>query len=86
MNFKVKINKVFNKYDLKGFATLIIEDKIYITGFKILEIDKRLYVFYQSRKDKQGKYKDIYFIADKELRNKVYKEILLEYEKYINRC
>ncbi len=86
MNFKVKINKVFNKYDLKGFATLIIEDKIYITGFKILEIDKRLYVFYQSRKDKQGKYKDIYFIADKELRNKVYREILLEYEKYINRC
>ncbi len=86
MNFKVKINKVFNKYDLKGFATLIIEDKIYITDFKILEIDKRLYVFYQSRKDKQGKYKDIYFIADKELRNKVYREILLEYEKYINRC
>ncbi len=86
MNFKVKINEVFETDELKGFATLIIEDKIHITGFKIVEIDKRLCVFCKSRKDKQGKYKDVYFIEDEELRNKVYKEILFEYKKCTNRC
>ena len=84
MNFRVIINKTFNKGDLKGFATLVIDEKIYITGFKIIEKHGRLYAFYGSRKDKQGKYKDIYFITDKELRQKIYRMILVEYQQYIN--
>ena len=86
MNFRVNINRVFDKGNLKAFATLIIEDKIYITGFKVIEKDGKLYAFYGSRKDKKGKYQNIYFIADKNLRNQVYETILLEYQKYIDRC
>ncbi|MDE6357138.1 MAG: SpoVG family protein [Eubacteriales bacterium] len=86
MNFKVNINRVFDKGNLKGFATLIIEEKIYITGFKIIEKDGKLYTFYGSRKDKKGKYQNIYFIADKDLRNQVYETVLLEYQKYMDRC
>ena len=84
MNFRVTINKTFNKGYLKGFATLVIDEKIYITGFKIIKKQGRLYAFYGSRKDKQGKYKDIYFITDKELRQKIYRMILVEYQQYIN--
>lgn len=84
MNFRVIINKTFNKGNLKGFATLVINEKIYITGFKIIEKQGRLYAFYGSRKDKQGKYKDIYFIVDKDLRHKIYRMILVEYQQYVN--
>lgn len=84
MNFRVNINQTFKIWNLKAFAALIIEDKIYITGFKIIEKQGRLYTFYGSRKDKQGKYKDIYFIVDKDLRHKIYRAILVEYQIYKN--
>ncbi len=84
MNFRVNINKTFKRGNLKAFATLIIEDKIYITGFKVIENNGNLYVFYGRRKDKQGKNKDIYFITDKDLRAKIYRAILVEYQIYKN--
>ncbi len=84
MNFRVNINQTFKRGNLKAFATLIIEDKIYITGFKVIEKDGKLYAFYGRKKDKQGKNKDIYFITDKDLRQKIYKTILVEYQIYKN--
>ena len=84
MNFRVNINQTFKRGSLKAFATLIIEDKIYITGFKVIEKDGKLYAFYGRKKDKQGKNKDIYFITDKDLRQKIYKTILVEYQIYKN--
>ena len=42
MNFRVNINQTFKRGNLKAFATLIIEDKIYITGFKVIEKDGKL--------------------------------------------
>lgn len=84
MNFRVNINKTFKRGNLKAFATLIIEDKIYITGFKVIEKDGKLYAFNGRRKDKQGKNKDIYFITDKDLRAKIYRAILVEYQIYKN--
>lgn len=84
MNFRIKINRTFKRGNLKAFATLIIEDKIYITGFKVIEKDGKLYAFNGRRKDKQGKNKDICFITNKDLRAKIYRAILVEYQIYKN--
>ena len=91
MKYSIKVNEVRAKEDsnIKGFATVVFGDSFKITNIAILENkDKEeLFVSMPSYKttqvDEQGKpiYQDVCYPVTKDFREKLYNEIISEYEK-----
>lgn len=69
------------KENLKGMATVKVADAIYLTGLRIIEGKRGLFVSMPAKKEPNGDYKDIYFPASLELRNHLQDLILAEYYK-----
>ena len=91
MKYSIKVNEVRAKEgsNIKGFATVVFGDSFKITNIAILENkDKEeLFVSMPSYKttqvDEQGKpiYQDVCYPVTKDFREKLYNEIISEYEK-----
>ena len=91
MKYSIKVNEVRAKEDsnIKGFATVVFGDFFKITNIAILENKDKgeLFVSMPSYKtkqvDEQGKpiYQDVCYPVTKDFREKLYNEIISEYEK-----
>lgn len=66
--------------NLKAFASLTIEDKIVITGLKLVEGKNGMFINFPQYKSGDD-YKDIVFPLNKELRDKLTKLVITEYNK-----
>ena len=66
--------------NLKAFASLTIEDKIVITGLKLVEGKNGMFINFPQYKSGDD-YKDIVFPLNKELRDKLTKLVISEYNK-----
>lgn len=66
--------------NLKAFASLTIEDKIVITGLKLVEGKNGMFINFPQYKSRD-EYKDIVFPLNKELRDKLTKLVISEYNK-----
>ena len=69
--------------NLKAFATITIEDKIVITGLKVVEGKNGLFISFPQYKDSNGDYKDIVYPLNKDFRNNLTKLVLNEYNKLL---
>lgn len=75
---------VVRKYEsgsLKGFATVTLDDELVLTGLKIVNGKKGLFVAMPSEAGADDKYYDIYYPVNQDLRNKIEDAVLDEYEK-----
>ena len=91
MKYSIKVNEVRAKEgsNIKGFATVVFGDSFKITNIAILENKDKgeLFVSMPSYKTKQvdehGKpiYQDVCYPVTKDFREKLYNEIISEYEK-----
>lgn len=72
---------VYEKESTRGFATVKVGDLFYITGLRIIEGTKGLFVSMPSRKDTSGEYKDICFPASKEVRDELQGLVLAEWHR-----
>ena len=66
--------------NLKAFASLTIEDKIVITGLKLVEGKNGMFINFPQYKS-GDEYKDIVYPLNKELRDKLTKLVISEYNK-----
>ena len=66
--------------NLKAFASLTIEDKIVITGLKLVDGKNGMFINFPQYKS-GDEYKDIVFPLNKELREKLTKLVITEYNK-----
>lgn len=66
--------------NLKAFASLTIEDKIVITGLKLVDGKNGMFINFPQYKS-GDEYKDIVFPLNKELRDKLTKLVIAEYNK-----
>ena len=71
--------------NLKAFASLTIEEKIVITGLKVVEGKNGLFINFPQYKDNNGDYRDIAFPLSKELRDKLTNLVVGEYNKKIKK-
>lgn len=69
--------------NLKAFASITIEDKIVITGLKVVEGKNGLFINFPQYKDSNGDYKDIAYPLSKDIRNNLTKLVLSEYNKLV---
>jgi len=76
---KVRVTAI-EKDSLKGLATVVVADAIYLTGLRIVVGKNGPFVSMPSRKDKTGEYQDIYFPASKATRDELQALILAAYE------
>lgn len=65
---------------LKAFASITIEEKIVITGLKLVNGKKGMFLNFPQYKS-GDEYKDIAFPLTKELRDKLTKLVITEYDK-----
>jgi stage V sporulation protein G len=76
---QVKIKKQ-DMDKLKAFASVTVENKLVLTGMKVIEGKNGLFVAMPSNK-KGEEYFDIYFPITKEFRQYIIDEVLKEYNK-----
>ena len=69
--------------NLKAFASITIEDKIVITGLKVIDGKNGLFINFPHYKDSNGDYKDIAYPLNKDIRNNLTKLVLNEYNKLL---
>ena len=91
MKYSIKVNEVRAKEgsNIKGFATVVFGDSFKITNIAILENKDKEELFvsmpsYKTKQvDEQGKpiYQDVCYPVTKDFREKLYNEIISEYEK-----
>lgn len=80
---RVSVGKVEKEgSNIKGMATVTIDNSLVLSGFKIMDSVKGLFVSNPSYKDNDGNYKDIFFIMNKKDREFIHKLIL---DKYIQK-
>ena len=66
---------------MKGYAEIVFDNCLKVNGIRIIEGNTRLFAAMPSRKISEGKYKDYVYPIEKELREKIEKAILDEYNK-----
>lgn len=86
MSIKDKVSdiKVFLVSDggsTKARVSFKLADVMYITGLKVVQGPKGLFIGMSSYKKKTGEYQDIYFPASKEIRDELTDVILEAYEQ-----
>ena len=78
---KVSIYKIDGNDKLKGFARIVVDDCFVVDGLRIIDGSKGLFIGMPSTKGKNGKYRDIFFPINSEVRKSLTDAILSEYEK-----
>jgi stage V sporulation protein G len=74
---KVTVTKLNGK--IKAIASITLENEFVVSGIKVLESTKGLFVSMPSYKDKDGKYCDICFPVTKEFRQELIDAVLAKY-------
>lgn len=82
MKVTTKVFPMNNYGNFKASASITIEDKICITGIKLLEGKKGKFISFPQYQ-KGGEYHDLVFPLNGELREKLTRLIVTEYEKTV---
>jgi len=82
MKTTVKINKTLNgDGNLKGIASVNFDDCFAVTGIRIIDSQKGLFVSMPNRKVSDTEYKDICFPVNKEFREELNNAVLNAYHQ-----
>lgn len=73
--------RLYENKSLKGFADVTLDESLALTGIKIIDSSKGLFVGMPSTQGSDDKYYDIYYPITKEFREALTDAILDEYDK-----
>jgi stage V sporulation protein G len=77
----VRINLIAGESSLKAMATVKVHEMVFITGLKVIEGRKGLFVSMPSRKDNKGEYKDVCFPASKAMYAELQRVVMAAYKE-----
>ncbi len=66
---------------MKGYAEIVFDNCLKVNGIRIIKGNSRMFAAMPSRKLTDGRYKDYVYPIDKDMREKIEKAILDEYNK-----
>lgn len=80
--------KVFpvNEEKLKAYATITFDNCFVVRDLKVISGETSLFIAMPSKKKKDGTFKDIAHPLNNEMRGKIEKAIIAEYEKEVGRA
>ena len=79
MKITAKVFKSSYNNKIKASASITVDDSLVITGLKVIDGNKGLFVSMPNYKTKDGEYKDSVFPLSKELRQQIQEVVLKEY-------
>ena len=74
---------LLDKENVRGIASVKVMDAIFVTGLRIIDGKKGLFVSMPSKKEMNGEYKDICFPASKEIRDDLQAKFLEVYQELV---
>lgn len=77
----VKLKNLEGKGKLKAIGSVTFDDEFVIRDVSVVEGANGLFISMPSRKDAEGKYRNIVFPINSELRGQITKDILAVYEQ-----
>jgi stage V sporulation protein G len=82
-DFRITSVKVrpFEEVKLRGFASLVIDDCIAVTGIKIIEGRKRSFLQMPNARKKSGKFFDLAFPISSDVRDTIERTVLSEFAR-----
>ena len=83
MEFNAKVNLVNKPGSVKAFVSVNIDDEFAVTGLRVIEGEKGLFVSMPSRKTEKG-YEDTCFPITAECREKLNRTVIEAYEQKLN--
>jgi stage V sporulation protein G len=75
--------KPYEELKLKGFATMVLDNCLAINGIKIIAGKRRSFIQMPNVKKKSGKFRDLAFPTQTEVRDLIERTVFEEYEKAI---
>ena len=75
MKISARISKMINEEKLQAIATVCIEEQFLITGVRVYNSKKGLFVAMPSRKTANGEYRNICFPLNKDIREEISREV-----------
>lgn len=79
MKLSARISKIINEEKLKAIATVCIDGEFLVTGIRVYDTKKSLFIAMPSRKTQNGEYRNICFPLNKELREAIASEVRAAY-------
>jgi len=77
----INVRKICSNDKMKAVCSVTFDDALVIHDIKIIESDSKTFVAMPSRKNKNGQYSDVAHPINSELRTKLEKAIIDEYQK-----
>lgn len=80
----VKIRRIYPEGRMRAVVSVTIEDAMVIHDIKVIELEGRTFIAMPSRKDEEGRFKDIVHPISTEVRRQVEDCILQEYRQALS--
>ncbi len=80
----IKIRRIYLEGRMKAVVSVTIEDAIVIHDIKVIEVDGKTFIAMPSRRDEEGRFKDIVHPISAEARKQLEDQILAEYRKALS--
>jgi stage V sporulation protein G len=84
MKFEVRIFPVSNTGNLKAYASVALDKMYNVTGLRVLDGEKGLWISMPAQKTKKGEYKDVFFPINSDARKNLIDAVLKAYEESVN--
>lgn len=78
---EVKVRNIENAGKIKAVASITLDGCLVVTGIKVMEGTKGLFISMPNRKTPEGEYKDIVFPVTKEARQQINDAVLTKYNE-----
>lgn len=77
----INVRKICSNDKMKAVCSVTFDDMLVIHDIKVIESESKTFVAMPSRKNKNGQYSDVAHPINSELRTRLEKAILEEYQK-----
>jgi stage V sporulation protein G len=78
---EIKLRKMDNDSKMKAIGSITLDDCFVVTGIKVIEGSKGLFISMPNRKTPEGDYKDVCFPLSAEYRQYITDEVLAKYNE-----
>ena len=76
----IKLKTLEGKGRLKAIGSVTFDDEFVVKDVSVVEVANGLFISMPSRKDTDGKYRNVAFPTNSELRRQITKDVLAVYE------
>lgn len=80
----VKVRRIYHEGRMRAVVSLTFDDALVVHDIKVIDLDGRIFVAMPSRRDEDGKFRDVVHPINPETRRLVEEAVLAAYRKALD--